>query len=485
MKKIWLSLLGIGLFTLNATAFAAVNQAQIKDFSSKLDSNKTKLLKNIDESKVKLKKVANEASKFSDTSLFKAASCLGAIPTEDQNLNFDKITTDLKSTILNEYIKFDGDIKRLSFGMTESDPLIFWNSLDTFYNQNALKISNLENEYYLKTEKVKKNFLEYVDNNKTLLTKLAQDLDHLEKLQKAVSGATASLESFKKEVNTRSDFLKTLEKAKTDSEASFAAELENIFNQALANNHPDDATQAKYLIHKDNFLKKFKSEIGQAQYYLFSAIFSYADYMELLAKKADLEKQFYTNSWSLDCNLLLTTSINIGKYVEGSDLKSEKIQKGLQLLIDATKSGKLNMKVLEQPTIEYFKTASTKLTRKLTTNFRAILDAEKVETPKINTGTQVSEGSTTIAEPSLPVQKTVFTQAFKKGQYHEQIKTLQTLLKNWGYYQGEISGVYSPTTIEAVYQFQLKEGVVTGKEKNKSGYGRFGTKTREKINAMI
>lgn len=129
-----------------------------------------------------------------------------------------------------------------------------------------------------------------------MLTKLAQDLDHLEKLQKAVSGATASLESFKKEVNTRSDFLKTLEKAKTDSEASFAAELENIFNQALANNHPDDATQAKYLIHKDNFLKKFKSEIGQAQYYLFSAIFSYADYMELLAKKADLEKQFYTNS---------------------------------------------------------------------------------------------------------------------------------------------------------------------------------------------
>lgn len=281
---------------MNATAFAAVNQTQIKDFSSKLDGNKAKLLKNIDASKVKLKKVANEASKFSDTSLFKAASCLGAIPAEDQNLNFDKITTDLKATILNEYIKLDGDIKRLSFGMTDSDPLIFGNSLDTFYNQNALKISNLENEYYLKTEKVKKNFLEYVENNKTLLTKLAQDLDHLETLQKAVSGATASFESFKKEVNTRSDFLKVLEKAKTDSEASFVADLESIFNQALVNNHPDDATQAKYLIHKDNFLKKFKSEIGKAQYYLFSAIFSYADYMDLLAKKADLEKQFYTNS---------------------------------------------------------------------------------------------------------------------------------------------------------------------------------------------
>ena len=171
--------------------------------------------------------------------------------------------------------------------MKESDPLIFGNSLDTFYNQNALKISKIENDYYLKTEKVKKTFLEYVENNKTLLTKLAQDLDYIEGLQKATSGATSSLETFKKEVNTRSEFLKTLEKAKTDSEASFAAELERVFNQAMVDYHPDDATQAKYLIHKDNFLKKFKSEIGQAQYYLFSAIFSYADYMDLIAKKAD------------------------------------------------------------------------------------------------------------------------------------------------------------------------------------------------------
>lgn len=179
--------MGIGLIMLSNATFAAVSHSQIKDFSTKLETNKTNLLKNIDESKVKLKKVAKEASSFSDTSLFKAASCLGAIPAEDQNLDFDKITSDLKTLILNEYIKLDGDIKRLSFGMTGSDPIIFGNSLDTFYNQNALKISSLENEYYLKTEKVKKNFLEYVENNKTLLTKLAQDLDHIEKLDKAVS----------------------------------------------------------------------------------------------------------------------------------------------------------------------------------------------------------------------------------------------------------------------------------------------------------
>lgn len=484
MKKIWI-LLGVGIFTLSNATFAAVNHSQIKDFSSKLETNKTKLIKNIDESKVKLKNVAKEASKFSDTSLFKAASCLGAIPAEDQNLNFDKITTTLKEEILNEYIKLDGEIKRLSFGMKESDPLIFGNSLDTFYNQNALKISKIENDYYLKTEKVKKTFLEYVENNKTLLTKLAQDLDSIETFQKAASGATSSLETFKKEVNTRSEFLKTLEKAKTDSEASFAAELERVFNQAMLDYHPDDATQAKYLIHKDNFLKKFKSEIGQAQYYLFSAIFSYADYMDLLAKKADLEKQFYTASGTIDCNLLLTTSMNLGKYTQGADVKSEKIQKGLQLLIDATKNGKLNMKVLEEPTISYFKTTNEKLTRKLIANFKAMLDAEKPQTSTLTTGEVANEPQSQTEQIPFPPEKVVFTQAFKKGQYHEQIKTLQTLLKNWGYYQGEINGVYSPATIEAVYKFQLKEGIITGKEKNKAGYGRFWVKTREKLNSSM
>lgn len=181
-------------------------------------------------------------------------------------------------------------------------------------------------------------------------------------------------------MNARSEFLKILEKVKTDGEVSFSAELERILNQAIADNRPDDTIQAKYLIHKDNFLKKFKSEIDQAQYYLFSAIFSYADYMELLAKKADIEKQFYTTSGTVDCNLLLTTSMNLGRYVEGVDIKSEKIQKGLQLLIDATKSGKLNMKVLEEPTISYFKTANDKLTRKLIANFKAMLDSEYPKT---------------------------------------------------------------------------------------------------------
>ena len=254
--------MGGTLLFLSPSIFAAnVSQTQVKEFSTKLENHKNKLLKTLDESKIKLKKVSTEAAKFADTSLFRAASCLGAIPAEDQNLNFDKLADALKTSILNEYIKFDGDIKRLGFGMAEQDPLIFGNTLDTFYNQQALKISSLESDYYLKTEKVKKTFLEYVENNKTLLTSLAQNLDYLDAFQKTVSGVTVAFNEFKATIDSRSELFKAIEKEKSMLEKSFSAELESIFNQALVKNKPDDATQAKYLIHKYNFLKKFKTDI--------------------------------------------------------------------------------------------------------------------------------------------------------------------------------------------------------------------------------
>ncbi len=475
------------LLALSTNTFAAkLSSTQLKDFSSKLDNNKSKLLKTIDESKIKLQKVAKEASSFTDTSLFKAASCLGAIPPENQNLDFDKITNELKNTILNEYIKLDGDIKRLSFGMTESDPILFGNNLDTFYNQHALKISMLENEYYLKTSKVKKDFLDYLENNKALLTQLAQNMEYLKSIQMAASGARSALNDFTASVNARSDFMKAIEKAKTDLENSFEKELENTLNQTLATIQANNELEAKFLIHKDNFNKKFKAEISQAQYYIFSAFFPYADYAELLEKEASAKKQFLTSSGAVNCNLLLTTTFNLGKYADGVEAKSEKLQKGLKTLNDAVKNGKLNLKVLEASGVSSFKESADKLYRKLTLNFKKMLESEKSQVPAAKTApTEEKTNATSTETPAPNTQKVVFNQAFNKGQYHEQIKTLQTMLKNLGYYQGEINGIYSAETIEAVYQFQLKEGIITGKEKSKSGYGRFGAKTRAKLNSKM
>ena len=49
--------------------------------------------------------------------------------------------------------------------------------------------------------------------------------------------------------------------------------------------------------------------------------------------------------------------------------------------------------------------------------------------------------------------------AYRRGSSGETVKTIQTKLKRWGYYTGNIDGVYGSATEEAVKYFQRKNGL--------------------------
>ena len=57
----------------------------------------------------------------------------------------------------------------------------------------------------------------------------------------------------------------------------------------------------------------------------------------------------------------------------------------------------------------------------------------------------------------------------KYGSRGEEVKTIQTKLKRWGYYKGNIDGIYGSQTLEAVKYFQRKNGLTVD--------GIAGTKT--------
>ena len=48
---------------------------------------------------------------------------------------------------------------------------------------------------------------------------------------------------------------------------------------------------------------------------------------------------------------------------------------------------------------------------------------------------------------------------YKKGSSGETVKTIQTKLKEWGYYDGAVDGVYGSGTEKAVKYFQEKNGL--------------------------
>lgn len=47
----------------------------------------------------------------------------------------------------------------------------------------------------------------------------------------------------------------------------------------------------------------------------------------------------------------------------------------------------------------------------------------------------------------------------KYGSSGEEVKQIQTKLKNWGYYKGNIDGIYGSQTLKAVKDFQRKNGL--------------------------
>lgn len=59
----------------------------------------------------------------------------------------------------------------------------------------------------------------------------------------------------------------------------------------------------------------------------------------------------------------------------------------------------------------------------------------------------------------VPAPETADAAALKQGSTGSLVRTVQTKLKNWGYYTGTVDGVYGAKTVAAVKYFQRKNGL--------------------------
>ena len=61
----------------------------------------------------------------------------------------------------------------------------------------------------------------------------------------------------------------------------------------------------------------------------------------------------------------------------------------------------------------------------------------------------------------LYMQSAVETSTLYWGSTGDDVREVQRRLKNWGYYDGAVDGVYGPKTFQAVKDFQAKHGIST------------------------
>lgn len=104
------------------------------------------------------------------------------------------------------------------------------------------------------------------------------------------------------------------------------------------------------------------------------------------------------------------------------------------------------------------------------------------KTTKLNVTAQTTVTSVT-APTSVPLVQGYFKKEIGKSAEKEDIILLQEKLKELGYLSSEANGTYGMQTIEAVYAFQKKEGIV--ESWNDYGSGYFGSKTRKTMNIAL
>ena len=67
-----------------------------------------------------------------------------------------------------------------------------------------------------------------------------------------------------------------------------------------------------------------------------------------------------------------------------------------------------------------------------------------------------------------------YAAVLKQGARGGEVKEVQRRLKNWGYYNGSIDGIYGPATISAVKYFQKKNGLTADGICGKATYAALG-----------
>lgn len=80
----------------------------------------------------------------------------------------------------------------------------------------------------------------------------------------------------------------------------------------------------------------------------------------------------------------------------------------------------------------------------------------------------------TSAQADICDMPATYAAVLKQGARGGEVKEVQRRLKNWGYYNGSIDGIYGPATISAVKYFQKKNGLTADGICGKATYAALG-----------
>jgi hypothetical protein len=409
--------------------------------------------------------------------MFKAVECLGFLTANATDVDVNAIKNEYQKAILEKYVEISADVKRFSVGLLTNEKTIS----DTIYDFGQTftsQITALESTYEATYNKLKSDFEVYYTQNKDLVYDLAEKIQKIDTVKAQYTALQQAHNQLYTTLDTKTSMRTSLETPKKSAANILKGDIDTLMRE-YQTNHPEVAYE-KMLEKRDALVEDFINESDTFINEIFKADFDYAVYLATVAKTEEF-LQNYTADTSYQCGVIIAAAINrervylelvneLTPLTDGITQATTKIQ---DWNADQVKTIETTMTNLFKD--YYPKALATKKTAFMTFVMQLISEAYYANTPPP-------------AEPQPPTltwTPYTFTKTYTKNTYALELTYLQQFFTAQGLYNGEINGRYDAKTIEAVYKFQLQEGVITGKEANKAAYGRMGPATRAAVNKKM
>lgn len=406
----------------------------------------------------------------------------------------------IKSDLLWEYVLLSTDILLLEGKLKENliDTMTYSAEKSrleikvTNFNQawNSLIVS-FESTYWTKMNLLSQDINKYISQNTELLKTLN---DKVIKIQSAVENFKTLEDSILKLNNKISDWnniIWSLSDTKGNMEKTLSSKLDeyvtlktNIYKQLIWLN--DILSKQKSMV-----IRLFSLDLDEKLQGNFSKWYDIKDYEYLKEQVQLLKNSFYVND-NLNCSKILNTTLDLWSYFGTIDTKIQgmitKLNNWLVILNQSWSADSIRSDLVNwfkdfyfknyDSTFNEFKNFSESQIKILMAKFDSNLNNQSNNNQSNNNQTNNQ------VENNFDIVK-FFTKAYKKNEKHENIKTLQNLLKSLSLYDWAVDWVYGQKVINAVYQFQLNNWLLVWYEKRPNVWGWMGPATMKKLNEAL
>ena len=374
----------------------------------------------------------------------------------------------------------------------ESEKVKLLVSLANLIATTKNSLQSLQQNYSNKMTDFTISVSDYTSKNTALISSVQSKIIKITTLDQKISNLSNDLMNINKLlVWSWGTFFDNLEKIKSSAISNLDLKLTNVINPWVRRYSFVKTLSWDLSIQKDYALRLYGLDFDEKLNNLLLKWYSNSDF-KLIKQQYDALKQSYFLGSNLNCQKAMVTS-DFDTQIDGLLSKISTMQTSVQSWIMSAQWYATQW-AYKKEIISWFTDFTTTGLNKRINEFQTLIN---IKAPALYDTYQKSltlsslQSNTWTIVPiiwvstlSIP-QDFSFKRPFKNWEKNNDVKILQTLLSSYGLYTGQIDWKYSPLTVQAVYQFQLKNWLLVGYEKRPQTWWWMWPSTRKALNGLL